>query len=244
MSKQKIKQIVIEIRAGAGGDEAALFGADLARMYKRYAEKKGWKFKPIGVNSTSKGGYKSFSAKVSGEGAYEAFRFESGVHRVQRVPKTESSGRIHTSTATVAVLPVVKPKDVNLKKSDLDISFARSSGPGGQHGDKAETAVRIEHKPSGLVATSEGQRSQASNKKKAMNTLRSKVYDYRKKKKQEKLGALRSEQIGGAKRSEKIRTYNFPQNRVTDHRIEEKWKRLEHIMEGNLDMILEEFKED
>lgn len=242
MSEPKVKQVVLEIRSGAGGDEAALFVEDLARMYKRYAQQKGWKFKVVNYSANEGGGYKTIVIVVQGNDAYDLLRNESGVHRVQRVPETEKSGRVHTSTATVAVLPVVKPKDVKIADSDLDISFTKSGGPGGQHVNKVETAVRIEHKPSGIVVSSESERSQARNREKAMSTLRSKLYDLRKRKKEEELGGMRKDQIGKAQRAEKIRTYNFPQNRITDHRINKKWKQLERIMEGELGIIMKEYK--
>lgn len=241
MAKTKVKQVILEIRSGAGGDEAALFVEDLARMYKRYAAKKGWKFKVANYSANEGGGFKTLVAVVKASGAYETLRHESGVHRVQRVPETEKSGRVHTSTASVAVLPVVKPKDVKISDSDLNVSFTKSGGPGGQHVNKVETAVRIEHKPTGIVVSSESERSQARNREKAMSTLRSKLYDLRKRKKEKELGGMRKDQIGKAQRAEKIRTYNFPQNRITDHRLNKKWKQLERIMEGNLDIIMREF---
>jgi len=243
MSKKgQVKKIVVEIRSGAGGDEASLFVEDLARMYKRYAQQKGWKFKVANYSANEGGGYKTLVILIKGEDAYGEMRNESGVHRVQRVPETEKSGRVHTSTASVAILPVIKPTDVNIKDSDLDISFFRSSGPGGQNVNKVETAVRIKHKPSGIIVSSQDERSQASNREKAMSTLRAKIYDYKQRKKEEELGTLRKDQVGTADRSEKIRTYNYPQNRITDHRINKKWKQLDRIMEGELGIIMKEFK--
>jgi peptide chain release factor 1 len=240
----KIKKIKLEIRSGAGGDEASLFAEDLAKMYKVYCENEGWKFKVEEFTRNKGGGFKTLIIEIKGDGAYEALKHESGVHRVQRVPETESSGRIHTSTASVAILPVVKPESVEINKSDLDISFFRSSGPGGQNVNKVETAVRIIHKPTGIIVASQEERSQARNRERAMAILMGELIDHKNKEKQEKIGSTRKEQIGTADRSEKIRTYNYPQNRVTDHRINKKWQRLEKIMEGDLDMIIRTMKKE
>ena len=234
-----MNKVIIEIRAGAGGDEAAIFAGDLKRMYEKYAQKKGWKFTFVDANQTTLEGYKTFIGKVEGEGAYEALKNESGVHRVQRIPKTEKSGRVHTSTASVAIIPEVEAKEVQINPNDLEVSFFRSSGPGGQNVNKVETAVRISHKPTGLVVSSQSGRSQHANREEAMNVLRAKLYEQKIVDEQSKLGTIRREQIGTADRSEKIRTYNFPDDRITDHRIGKKWHNIEKILEGNLDPIIE-----
>jgi len=233
---------IIEIRAGAGGDEASIFAGDLARMYQRYAETKGWKIVVLDFNQSSTEGYKNFIAQVSGEDVYDSLKYESGVHRVQRIPKTEKAGRIHTSTASVAIMPVVESKEVTINPSDIEVSFFRSSGPGGQNVNKVETAVRLLHKPSGLVVTSQAGRSQQSNREAAMEILRSKLYEMQIEKEQGKLGEMRRSQIGSGDRSEKVRTYNFPQDRITDHRIGKKWHNLEKILEGDMEPIVKAFK--
>jgi peptide chain release factor 1 len=234
-------KIIMEIRAGAGGDEAAIFAGDLARMYQRYAAKRGWGFTIVDANETSANGYKSLTAEVKGEGSYEAFKNESGVHRVQRVPETERSGRVHTSTASVAVLPIVEAKEVNISPNDLEVTFSRAGGPGGQNVNKVETAVRILHKPSGIVVGSREERSQNANREKAMEVLRAKLYEIEQLKATGNVGDIRREQIGTADRSEKIRTYNFPDDRITDHRIGKKWHNIEKIMEGEMDPIVKAF---
>ncbi|MEX2054233.1 MAG: PCRF domain-containing protein [Candidatus Colwellbacteria bacterium] len=234
---------IIEIRAGTGGDEAANFAGDLVRMYQRYAETKSWKFIVLDFNQSSLEGYKSFVAQVQGEGVYSALKNESGVHRVQRIPKTEKSGRIHTSTASVAIMPVVEPTQVQMNPSDIEITFFRSSGPGGQNVNKVETAVRLLHKPSGIVISSQAGRSQQSNRENAMEILRSKLYEIQIEEQQGKLTDLRRSQIGSGERSEKVRTYNFPQDRITDHRIGKKWHNLEKILEGDLDPIIIAFRQ-
>lgn len=234
-------KVIMEIRAGAGGDEAAIFAGDLARMYQRYAAKRGWRFSILDTNETSLQGYKSLVAEVMGEGAYEAFKHESGVHRVQRIPKTERSGRVHTSTASVAVLPIVEAKEVNIRDGDLEVTFSRAGGPGGQNVNKVETAVRILHKPSGIVVASREERSQYANREKAMDVLRAKLYEMEQTKATGSVVDMRREQIGSADRSEKIRTYNFPDDRITDHRIGKKWHNIEKILEGNMDAIVEAF---
>jgi peptide chain release factor 1 len=230
--------VIIEVRAGAGGDEAAIFAAELVQMYKRYAESQGWKFVELDSNATSLGGVKSFSGKIKGEGAYQALKQESGVHRVQRVPATEKGGRVHTSTASVAILPMVEPQEVDISPSDLDISFFRSSGPGGQNVNKVETAVRITHTPTGVVVSSQSERSQAANRENAMAMLRAQLYQAMQEQQAESLGALRKEQIGSGDRSEKIRTWNFPQDRITDHRIGKKFHNIEKILGGDLSPII------
>lgn len=236
-------KILLEIRAGAGGDEAAIFAGDLARMYQRYAAKKGFKFETVDVNSTSLYGIKSMVIQIQGPDVYDIFKNESGVHRVQRIPKTEKSGRVHTSTASVAVLPIVDPGQVQINPGDLDIVFFRSSGPGGQNVNKVETAVRIVHKPTGIVVASQVERSQYANKERAMESLRAKLYEQKQKEATGEVSELRREQIGTADRSEKIRTYNFPQDRITDHRLDKSFHNIEKIMEGDMDKIIGAFQE-
>ena len=239
-----MNKVILEIRSGAGGDEAANFAGDLARMYQRYAERNGLKFTVLDANKTSLSGYKTFIAKVGGEGIFDKLKQESGVHRVQRIPTTEKSGRVHTSTASVAVMPVVEPKEVNINPSDIEISFFRSSGPGGQNVNKVETAVRITHKPTGLVVSSQSSRTQLDNREQAMEILRSKLYEAQIERQQAEIGSLRREKIGTGDRSEKIRTYNFPQDRITDHRIDKKFSNIEKILDGDLDKIIKAFAKD
>ena len=235
-------KIILEIRAGAGGEEAAIFAADLARAYQKFSAKKGWYFFILDYHQSLLNGYKSLVAEISGEGVYEALKFESGVHRVQRIPATEKAGRVHTSTISVAVLPEVEPTQIQINPSDLEVSFFRSSGPGGQNVNKVETAVRILHKPSGVVVASQVDRSQFANKERAMNVLRAKLFEFKQEQEHKKMGAIRNEQIGSADRSEKIRTYNFPQDRITDHRIGKSWHDIESIMDGKMDGIVRAFK--
>lgn len=237
-----VQKLILEIRAGAGGDEAAIFAGDLARMYQRYGAKQGWGFSILDYNQTSLSGYKMFVAEVRGEGALDALTNESGVHRVQRIPKTEKSGRVHTSTASVAVIPEVEAKEVNINPNDLEVTFSRAGGPGGQNVNKVETAVRILHAPSGIVVSSRSERSQHSNREKAMEVLRAKLYEIQKNAELQKLGTTRREQIGTGDRSEKIRTYNFPEDRITDHRIGKKWHNIEKIMDGEMDGIVKAFQ--
>jgi peptide chain release factor 1 len=234
------KNVIVEIRAGAGGDEAGLFAADLSRMYMHYAEKHDWKTQILGANETGVGGYKEVIFEVAGHGAYSRLKYESGVHRVQRVPITESSGRIHTSTATVAVLPEMDEVDIEIDPSDLEIETYGASGPGGQHMQKNATAVRIVHKPSGLVVACESQRSLTQNRLQAMAVLRSRLYDIEEQKRLAERKEARRSQVGSGDRSEKIRTYNFPQNRVTDHRIGVSVYNLESVLDGELDMFIDE----
>ncbi len=234
-------KIILEIRAGAGGDEAALFAGNLGRMYQRYAAKRGWGFVILDKNATTLQGFKSLVAEGKGEGCYEAFGHESGVHRVQRIPSTERAGRVHTSTASVAVLPIVEAQAVNIAPSDLEVTFSRAGGPGGQNVNKGETAVRILHKPTGIVVSSREERSQHANREKALEILRAKLYEAEQHKATGSVTDLRREQIGSADRSEKIRTYNFPDDRITDHRIGKKWHNIEKIMEGDMDPIVEAF---
>jgi peptide chain release factor 1 len=233
------KNVIIEIRAGTGGEEAALFAGDLFRMYSRYAEKRGWKVEPLSVSETDSGGLRELIATVSGDRVYSRFKHERGVHRVQRVPQTESQGRIHTSTATVAVLPEAEEVDVQVEAKDLRIDVFRSSGPGGQSVNTTDSAVRITHLPTGLVVTCQDEKSQHKNKARAMKILRSRLFDQE----QERLAAERAserhEQVGTGERSEKIRTYNFPQSRVTDHRAHVTLHRLEEVMEGDLEELLD-----
>ncbi len=236
------KNVILEIRAGAGGEEAALFAADLFRMYQKYAEEKGWKVTILSSNKTGLGGYKEVIALIEGEGAYSRLKYESGVHRVQRIPATESGGRIHTSTATVAVLPEVDETDIKIDPQDLRIETFRASGAGGQYVNTTETAVRITHIPTGIVVQCQDERSQFQNKQKALKILYAKLKDYYERKKQEEIAKERKEQVGTGERSEKIRTYNFPQNRVTDHRINLTLYKLQDILEGKLDEIIDALK--
>ena len=228
------KNVIVEIRAGAGGEEAALFAAVLYRMYSMYAASVGFKVSVANANETELGGFKEISFSVEGDGAYSRFKFESGVHRVQRVPETESQGRIQTSTATVAVLPEVEDVEVEIKDSDLICESCKSSGAGGQHINKTESAVRLTHKPTGIVIECQEERSQFKNKDKALKMLRAKLYDIKQREQSEKLASDRRSQVGTGDRSEKIRTYNYPQNRVTDHRIGVTLYCLEDFLNGNI----------
>lgn len=235
-------KIIMEIRAGAGGDEASIFAGDLARMYQRYCAKRGWTFSIVDANDNGQG-YKHLVAEVKGEGCYEAFKHESGVHRVQRIPSTEKAGRVHTSTASVAILPIVEAREVNISDKDLEVTFSRAGGPGGQNVNKVETAVRILHRPSGITVASREERSQYANREKAMDVLRAKLYEIEQIRATGNVTDLRREQVGTADRSEKIRTYNFPDDRITDHRIGKKWHNIEKIMEGDFDPIVKAFGE-
>ena len=233
------KNVILEIRAGVGGEEAALFAADLLRMYQRYAEEKGWKFQILDANKTGLGGYKEVVVLIEGKEVYSHLKYESGVHRVQRVPVTESGGRIHTSTATVAVLPEVEETEVEINPADLRIETFRASGAGGQYVNTTETAVRITHLPTGIVVQCQDERSQFQNKQKALKILRAKLKQFYEQQQLEKITQERREQVGHGDRSEKIRTYNFPQNRVTDHRINLTLHKLDQVMEGKLDELIE-----
>src|SRR3989338_2902212 len=233
--------LIMEIRAGAGGNEAALFASQLFKMYSGYAEKQDWDIKILDSSKTDLGGIKEIVFEVDGEGAYQKLKHQSGVHRVQRVPETEKSGRIHTSTASVAVLPKAREVDVEVKPQDIKVEFFRSSGPGGQNVNKVETAVRIYHIPTGVVVSSQDSRSQQKNREHAMMVLRTKILDAKRRQQAEQPARERREQIGSADRSEKIRTYNFPQDRITDHRIKENFHNIEGIMAGNIDPIIEAF---
>ncbi|MFH1346751.1 MAG: PCRF domain-containing protein [Spirochaetota bacterium] len=235
-------KIILEIRAGAGGDEAAIFAADMARMYQKYSAKRNWIFTIIDSSQSSLDGYKTFSAEIHGEGVYDDLKQESGVHRVQRIPKTEKSGRVHTSTISVAILPMVEARQVEIRDNDLEVTFCRAGGPGGQNVNKVETAVRILHKPTGIVVASRSERFQHANREKAMDVLRAKLYEMEQTKATGSVTDMRREQIGSADRSEKIRTYNFPEDRITDHRIAKKFHNIEKIIDGNLDPIVKAFK--
>jgi len=234
------KSIILEIRAGAGGDEASIFAADLLRMYSKYAQSQDWSFLVLDSHPSSLNGYKSVVAEIKGENAYENLKYESGVHRVQRIPVTEKSGRIHTSTASVAVLPKVAPVEVQINPNDIDFGTFRASGPGGQNVNKVETAVRLTHRPTGIVVECQSERSQARNKEKAMEILRAKIYHQQQEKQRSEMAQERREQIGTAMRAEKIKTYNFPKNRITDHRIGKSWHNLEDILEGKLDKLIKD----
>jgi peptide chain release factor 1 len=234
------RNVIVEIRAGAGGDEAGLFAADLYRMYTRYAERKQWKTELLSSHPTGVGGFKEVIFDVRGRGAFSRFKFESGVHRVQRIPVTESSGRIHTSTATVAVLPEIDEVEVQIDPNDLEIVAYGSSGPGGQHMQKNATAIRVTHEPTGMVVTCESERSQTQNKVRALSILRARLYEQERQKQEAKVAQARRSQVGTGERSEKIRTYNFPQNRVTDHRAGLTLHQLPSVLDGDLDSFIDE----
>lgn len=238
-----INTIILEIRAGAGGKEASLFAADLAEMYTKYAAKNGWGVSIIDEARSELGGYKEIVFEINGAEVYKKLKNESGVHRVQRVPSTEKSGRIHTSTASVAVLPVNLEEKIEIKPQDLEITFTRAGGPGGQNVNKVETAVRILHKPTGIIIGCQSERSQQRNRDKALGILQAKISELKKEQDAGKMALERKQQIGTQDRSEKIRTYNFLQDRITDHRIKKSWHNLEKIMEGNLDKVVEAFSD-
>jgi len=233
------KDVIVEIRAGAGGEEASLFAADLFRMYSRYAQNKGWEVNIINSNQSEIGGFKEVIFEVKGKGAFSQLKYERGVHRVQRVPLTEASGRIHTSTTTVAVLPEAEEIELNINPDDLKMQFFHSHGAGGQNVNKVTTAVRITHLPTGIVATCQDERSQLRNRMKAMAVLRARLFDLRQRKQSEEIDRQRRTQVGSGQRAEKIRTYNFPQERVTDHRINSTFHNLSQILNGELDEIIE-----
>ena len=233
------KNIICEIRAGAGGEEAALFAGTLFRMYNMYAERKHWKVEVLNENETGLGGYKEISFMITGKGVYSRLKFESGVHRVQRVPDTESSGRIHTSTATVAVLPVVEDVEIEINPADIKMEVFRSSGAGGQHINKTSSAVRLIHEPSGIVVECQTERSQFQNRENAMKMLRTKLYEIEKSKQDNAISSARKSQVGSGDRSEKIRTYNYPQGRITDHRIGMSIYQMENFLNGDLDEMID-----
>jgi len=244
MEDKEIQSIYFEIRAGVGGEEAALFARDLWRMYSKFFDKKGWKYRILDITESDLGGIKTLVAEVTGEKVYDLLKQEAGVHRVQRIPITEKGGRIHTSTASVAILPKLSLPQIQIKESDLEIEFFRAGGPGGQNVNKVETAVRIRHKPTGIVVSCQVERSQQRNREIAMEMLKNKLWQMEQEKILGSLTEERKKQIGSQERSEKIRTYNFPQNRVTDHRINKSWFDLDEIMEGKLDKIIEAFQKN
>ncbi|HEY9583149.1 MAG TPA: PCRF domain-containing protein [Candidatus Paceibacterota bacterium] len=235
----EVKELILEVRAGAGGDEAALFARNLAEMYGGYAQRMNWSFLPVDESGSESGGYKEATFEIRGKGVYDALRYESGVHRIQRVPVTEKSGRVHTSTASVVVMPMRKKNDLQINPADLELSFTRSGGAGGQNVNKVETAVILRHKPSGIMVRSSSERSQLKNREKAMNILEAKLVMLEEEKQEKALSVERKSQIGTGDRSEKIRTYNVLQDRVTDHRIKESWHNIEKILLGDIGDIVE-----
>ena len=241
--KEKYKSAIIEIRAGTGGEEAALFARDLFRMYSKYANSQGWGQKVLESRESDLKGFKEIIFELSDTEVFSKMKYEGGVHRVQRIPDTEKAGRIHTSTATVAVLPKPKKAEIQIDPKDLRIDYYRASGPGGQYVNRRETAVRITHLPTGLVVTSQTERNQLTNKENAIKILEARLLERKLKREEEKIGNQRKTQIGRAQRPEKIRTYNFPQNRVTDHRIKKSWKSLQEILDGKLEPVIKALKE-
>ena len=233
------KDVIVEVRQGVGGDEAALWAGDVYRMLARYAERRGYKVEELAASQSDGGGYKEVTFAVKGDGAYSVFKWEGGTHRVQRVPETESAGRIHTSTATVAVMPEAEEVEIEIDPNDLKIDVYRSTGPGGQSVNTTDSAVRITHLPTGVVVAMQDEKSQLQNKDKAMRVLRARLYDRELERRRAELGAARNAQIGGGERAEKIRTYNFPENRLTDHRVKLTVHQLDRILEGELDEFTE-----
>lgn len=238
------ESVIIEIRAGTGGEEAALFTADLFKMYSKYAASQGWREKILDSRPTSLGGFKQIIFELQNGDVFDLLKYEGGVHRVQRIPKTEKSGRIHTSTATVALLPKPKPTEIKIRPEEIKIEFYRASGPGGQYVNRRETAVRITHLPTGLVVTSQTERNQLQNKENALSILAARLLEKKEEEEKAKINSERKSQVGWAKRSEKIRTYNFPQDRVTDHRIKKSWHNIEEIMAGNLNPIVKSLQKN
>lgn len=237
------QSLIIEIRAGAGGEEAALFAKDLFWMYSKYGSKKNWKTEILDENPSELNGFKQVVLKLKGENVYSLLKSEAGVHRVQRIPTTEKGNRIHTSTVSIAVLPIPDETQIKILPSDIKMDFFKASGPGGQYVNKRQTAVRITHLPTGLVITSQTSRNLEDNKKAALNILQAKLYEQQTQKREEKISQERKSQIGWAQRAEKIKTYNFPQDRITDHRLKKSWHNIEKILDGNLDPLLEKFQE-
>lgn len=235
-------EVVLEVRAGVGGEEAALFAEELANMYRKYADLQGWFVSILDESESPLGGYKEASFEIRGQDVYKKLKNETGVHRIQRVPKTEKSGRVHTSTASVAILPIRKKVKVEINPSDLEVTFSRAGGKGGQNVNKVETAVRLTHKPTGIVISCRAERSQQANREKALAILQSKLYEIHKEEEAKKYSAERKEQVGVVDRSEKIRTYNFLQDRVTDHRLNQNWHDIENIMKGRIEDIIDAFK--
>jgi peptide chain release factor 1 len=234
--------IIVEIRAGTGGDEAGLFARDLFRMYSRFGQSQGWGQKILDSSLNELGGYKEIIFELKGQGVHNSMKYEGGVHRVQRIPKTEKQGRVHTSTVTVAVLPKPKKTEININPSELKITTCKSSGPGGQYVNKTESAIRILHIPTGIVVFSQTERNQMQNKENAMSILAAKLFEKKEQEQQSQITGARKEQIGWAKRAEKMRTYNFPQDRITDHRIGKSWHNIEAIMDGKMEPIVKSFR--
>ncbi len=235
-------EIVLEVRAGVGGEEAALFAEELADMYRKYAEMRGWSVRVLDESESPLGGYKEASFEIRGKDVYRDLRFETGVHRIQRVPKTEKSGRVHTSTASVAILPIRKKSSLVISPADLEVTFSRAGGKGGQNVNKVETAVRLTHKPTGIVISCRAERSQQANREKAMEILKAKLEALKAEAEAQKYASERKEQIGNVDRSEKIRTYNILQDRITDHRLNKNWHGIETILKGGLDPIVDSFR--
>lgn len=236
-------EIVLEVRAGVGGEEAALFAEELANMYRKYAASRGWVVSVLDESESPLGGYKEASFEMRGQDVYKDFKQETGIHRVQRVPKTEKAGRVHTSTASVAILPIRKRSKVEINPADLEVTFSRAGGKGGQNVNKVETAVRLTHKPTGIVISCRAERSQQANREKALTILEAKLDQMKREEEDKKYASERKEQVGSADRSEKIRTYNFPQDRVTDHRLNKNWHGIENIMKGQIEDIIDAFKQ-